>query len=291
MTRYVGPIRRVRAGRGHVYKDANGVRVPGVTTVMGNGLPKKALINWAGNATADYAINHWDELGKMKPAARLAKLQKARYEDRDAAANRGTEVHAWAEKYIAGERVHIPDEIAAHVESYIHFVDEWKPEPVLIEAVVMSHKHGVAGTLDLVADFPAELIARQRCFEHLADLDRPVRALVDLKTSRSGIFGEVALQLAMYRSADVYLDADGVEQPMIPVDIVLALHVRSDGYDLYPIEAGPTQVREWLYAREVAEFAEETSKTYVGEALASPARMKLRRLEVIDTAPGEDPSF
>lgn len=284
MGRYVGPIRRVRAGRGHLYKDANGTRVPGVTSILSDGLPRKALINWAGNATADYAINNWDELGKMKPAARLSKLQKARYEDRDTAANRGTEIHSWAEKYIAGQEVHVPDEIAAHVESYMHFVAEWQPEPVLIEAVVMSHKHGVAGTLDLIVDFPAELITRQRGFEHLSELDRPIRALVDLKTSRSGIFGEVALQLAIYRTADVYLDENGEEQPMLPVDIVLALHVRGDGYSLFPIEAGPEQVREWLYAREVARFSEETSRTYVGEELTSPARMKRRRLETVPEA-------
>ncbi|MGH8940072.1 MAG: hypothetical protein ACRDV2_12100, partial [Actinomycetes bacterium] len=244
-SRYTPPVRRVAAGRGHVYRDANGVRVPGVTTILGDGVPKKALINWSANSTAEYAVDHWDELSELSPSARLKKLQGARYEDRDTAANRGTQVHNLAEQLVAGKKVKVPDDLAGHVESYCQFLDDWDPDPVLIEAVVMSHKHGYAGMLDLVADLPE----RGRC-------------LIDLKTSRSGIFGETALQMAGYRYADTYVDNKGEEQPMLPVDEVLGLHVRADGYGLLPIVCGPAQLRELLYAREVGHFAEESSKTY-----------------------------
>lgn len=266
--RYTPPVRRVNAGKGHKYTDANGQRVPGVTTFLGDGMPKKALINWSAEATAEYAVDHWDQLGKLAPSARLNKLKKARYESRDTAGNRGTEVHCFAERYIAGEEVAIPDDIAGHVESYIAFVDDWTPEPILIEAVVMSHTHGYAGTLDLIADLPA----RGRC-------------LIDLKTSRSGIFGETALQLACYRYADTYVDDQGAEQPMIPVDEVLGLHVRGDGYDLRPVEAERAQLREALYVREVGHFAEETSRTLVGQPLTPARAMKRRRLDVVEEVP------
>lgn len=154
MSAYVGPIRRVETAKGHHYVDANKRRVPGVTTITGDGLPKPALINWAGNATADYAIDHWAELGELSPAARLAKLRGGRYETRDAAANRGTQVHALADQLIRGVEVDVPEELAGHVESYVHFLDEFGPDPLLIEGVVFSHSHGYAGTLDLIADFP-----------------------------------------------------------------------------------------------------------------------------------------
>ena len=36
----------------HHYEDAHGKRIPGVTTILNDGLPKPALINWAANATA-----------------------------------------------------------------------------------------------------------------------------------------------------------------------------------------------------------------------------------------------
>jgi hypothetical protein len=288
MTRYASPVRRVQVGRNHVYKDANGQRVPGVTTILGDGVPKKALINWAGNATADYAINNWDELAEMKPAARLAKLQKARYEERDAAANKGTRVHKLAEQLVAGKTVKVPDDLAGHVESYVQFLNDWEPDPVMVEAVVMSHKHGYAGTLDLAALFSIDdLMAADGVAEPITGWSRDdghAFALVDLKTSRSGIFGETALQLAGYRYADTWLDettAPPVEKPMPVFDLVLGLHVRADGYDLRPIEAGTEQLRELLYARQVGIFAEVNSKHYVGEPLTPPRLLKRRRLEIL----------
>lgn len=285
--RYTPPVRRVAAGRGHVYKDANGNRVPGVTTILSKGIPKEALINWAANATADYAINNWDELTKLKPAARLSKLQKARYEDRDTAANRGTQLHLLAEQLVSGKEVNVPDELAGHVESYVQFLDDWDPNPVLVETTVVSHKHGYAGTLDLAAEFDEEhtrLIAEQLLMPELLELGRPMLALMDAKTSRSGIFGETALQLCAYRYADTYVSDNGDEQPMPEFDVVMGIHVRADGYDLRPIVAGPKQHREFLYAREVGYFADETSKTYIGEPLTPARAMKRRRLEVVKEA-------
>lgn len=271
MTRYAPPVRRVARGRGHVYEDANGLRVPSVTGIIGDGVPKPALIDWAANSTADYAVNNWDDLARMAPAARLKRLQKARYEDRDTAANRGTAVHHLGEQLVAGGDVAIPDELAGHAESYVQFLDDWEPQPILIETVVMSHRHGYAGTLDLAAEIV------------LPDLGE-VLALLDVKTSRSGIFGETALQLAAYRHADVYVDADGAEQPMPEFGAVLGLHVRGDGYSLLPIEAGPVQLREFLYAREVGRFAKETSRGYIGEPLTPPRLVTRRRLEVVNAS-------
>lgn len=280
---FKGPVRRRNYGKGHGYFDANGTKVPGVTTILGDGLPKKALINWAGNETANYAVDHWDELSTMSPSTRLKKLQGGRYEVRDAAANKGTAVHDLAERLVKGLEVDVPDVLAGHVESYVAFLDDWEPEPTLVEAVVMSHKHGYAGTLDLGADiatrrFPPDYITATLG----ADFDRDmVRCLIDLKTSRSGIFGETALQLAAYRLADVYVDGEGAEQPMPEFDIVLGLHCRADGYSLLPIEAGPAQLREFLYAREVARFAEEHSRSYIGEALVPPGQRHRRRVEIV----------
>jgi hypothetical protein len=264
MTKYVGPIRRVDTAKGHHYVDANRHRVPGVTTITGDGLPKKALINWAANATAEYTIDHWTELGAMAPSERLKKLQGARYEDRDQAANRGTEVHKLAEQLITGAEVEIPEELAGHAESYVHFLDEFNPQPVLIEGVVFSHKHGYAGTLDLIADF--------------STLGK--RLLVDVKTNRSGIFGETALQLAGYRYADTYLDQDGTEQPMLEVDGCAAIHVRADGFDLIPVTAGPQQHRVLLYAQQIRQFDSE-SRDLVGSPVTPPGRLQRRRLEIV----------
>ena len=257
------PIRRVDTARGHHYVDANNTRVPGVTTILSGGMPKAALINWAGTATAEYAVDHWEDLAQLSPAKRLAKLQKARYEEKDTAAKRGTEVHGLAERLVKGEEIEVPDELAGHVESYVAFLDAFQVEPVHIEFSIASYKHGYAGTGDLIGWFPT--------------LGRTL--LCDIKTNRSGIFGETALQLAAYRNADVLLDEDG-EHDMPPVDGCAAIHVRADGADLIPVTAGARQFRQFLYVQQVAEFDRE-SRDLIGAPVEVPGSARRRRLEVL----------
>lgn len=261
---FVGPIRRVDTAKGHHYLDANDRRVPGVTSVTDGGLPKKALINWAGNATAAYAIDNWNGLAALPTSERLRRLQGGRYEDKDRAANRGTEVHTLAERLVKGEEVPIPEELAGHAESYVHFLDEFDPQPVLVEGTVYSIKHGYAGTLDLIADFPT----------------LSQRLLVDLKTNRSGIFGETALQLAGYRYAETYLDPAGAPQPMLNVDGCAALHVRANGFDLIPLIVGPQQFRDFLYAQQIKRF-DDGASDLVGSPIPPPSRVQRRRLEIV----------
>jgi hypothetical protein len=278
MSQFEAPFRRVETNRGHGYRDARGHKIPGVTTILGEGVPKKALMDWGPRVTAEYAVDHWDELSSMSPSARVEKLKGARWEATDAAAKRGTEVHALAEKLIAGEEVEIPDAIAGHVESYVRFLDEFDPQPILIEAAVCSYKYGYSGTLDLIADFNPAVLARD--VPEVAHFDRPVRAICDLKTSRSGIWGETALQLAAYRFADVYLDAGGAEQPMIPVDIALGIHVTADDSRLLPIPADQARYRQFQYVQQVALFCAQ-SRDLIGPPITPPSRVQRRRLEIV----------
>ena len=206
----------------HYYEDANGKRIPGVTTILNEGLPKPALINWAANATAEAAINRWDELSDMGPADRLKILKAARYEDRDAAAKRGTEVHALAEKLMLGEEIVVPDELRGHVEAYVRFLDDWGPNPVLTEVTVINYTHGYAGTLDMIFDRGDGNI------------------LADIKTTRSGIYGETALQLAAYRYAEIYIGADGQEHDLPDIYDTWAIWVRGDGYSVIPVNTVPS---------------------------------------------------
>ncbi len=263
MSTYQAPITRVDTARGHHYKDAAGTRVPGVTTILSGGLPKTALVNWAGKATAEYAVDHWETLAQLSPAKRLEKLSKARYEEKDRAAKRGTEVHALAERLVKGEEVDVPDELAGHVESYVQFLDAFEVDPLHVEFSIASYAHGYAGTGDLIAWFPT--------------LGQTL--LCDIKTNKSGIFGETALQLAAYRYADVLIDEDG-EQDMPAVDGCAAIHVRADGADLIPVTAEPRQFRQFLYVQQVAEFDRE-SRDLIGPAVEVPGSARRRRLEVV----------
>jgi hypothetical protein len=259
-------VRRVDHGRYHSYIDADtGLKIPGVTTIVGDGVPKPALIAWAANTTAEYALDHWERLGELAPSARLKELKGARYAEKDAAARKGTQVHKLAQRLVAGEEVAVPDELAGHVAAYVRFLDEFDVEPVLVEAVIVSNEHRYCGTLDLVGD--------------LLDVDDPsggrVRWLLDVKTTRSGVYGETALQLAGYRYADAYLDDDGDEQDMPAVDRCGVVWVRPDGYDLVPVEVGPAQHRQLLYAQQTKEFV-DSGRDLIGEPIIPPTTSTYR---------------
>ncbi len=248
-----GDTRRVDRGRGHTYL-LDGQKVPGVTSIIKGGMPKPALINWAGNTVAAHAVDHWDDLAQLPHSERLKRLQGAPRADRDAAANRGTQVHGLADALVRGEEVAVPEELAGHVDSYLRFLDDWQVEPLLVEVSVFSRRWRYGGTLDLIAD-----------------LAGGGRWLLDIKTSRSGPFGEVSAQLAGYRYADIYLDDDGVEHPMPEVQRCGVVWVRSDGYDLIPFEAGRAEHRALLHMAQVMAFVER-ARDLRGDALEPSGR-------------------
>lgn len=273
-------------GRSHWYTDTEtGERIPGVTTILGDGLPKKALINWAGNATAEYAVDNWDELSKLPPSVRLKKLQGGRYEARDLAANRGTQVHKMGERLIAGEAVTAPDYLRPYVDSYVRFLDEFQLRARHVEAVVYSVLHRYVGTLDIFGDI---LLPDMPEYDHLPrDDDGFVcDCLIDAKTNRSGIFGETALQLAGYRFAD-FMQSDPRDPdtafPMPEVTWTGALWVRPDGYSLVPVTAGEDEHRSFLYVKEVGIF-DKGARDLIGEAIEPPtaSRYVLAKADEVD---------
>ena len=265
--KYVPPVARKETKRGHYYVDGEGQRIPGVTTVLGDGLPKKALINWAGNATAEAAINRWEELAELPPAQRLDTLKRARYDVTDKAKRRGTEVHGYAEKLVQGEEVTgIGDEIRGHVEAYVRFIDAFNLDPVLVEVVIVNYRYGYAGTLDLVADIDCPHCPGRRC-----------RWLLDVKTNEKGIYAETALQLAAYRYADAYVDAEGNEQPMITVDHCGAIHVTSSDAVLVPTVSNHEQLAIFRIAAKVREW-DKNNDDLVRAPIAAPTNKTAARI-------------
>jgi hypothetical protein len=143
---------RVDRGRNHWYVDldAGKVRVPGVTGITGAGLPKEALINWAATATAGYAVDHWDELSALPLSERLSRLNGGRFESRDKASTKGTEIHVLAQRLIAGERVVIPDHLTGYVEACARFLDEFDFREEYVECLVYNETHYYSGQLDII---------------------------------------------------------------------------------------------------------------------------------------------
>jgi hypothetical protein len=286
-------VRRINRGRGHSYQTSDGTKLDGVTTILGDGIPKKALVGWAGRTVAEYVADRlrehdgtivaddllpdllklnqqrpprfrerWD--GTFSRGAISKVLSGVMYADRDQAANRGTEVHALAEQLARGEDVDVPDELVGHVDSYIEFLEDWQPEVLLLETVVANLTHGYAGTLDSILRIP--------------QLGGVVQ--VDIKTNRSGPFGETGLQLIAYSSAELYIDDEGVEHDCWEiggerVDLAgnYCLWIRADGYDLfpYPDPAGdvtPEELfRTFLYVQQVAHFTRDVERELRGDAI------------------------
>lgn len=297
--RKAAPKTRIqRHGNGHSYY-LDGEKVPGVTTILGNGIPKPGLIGWAGNCVADFVVNNLatargsdgrtrivaDDLVRAAlewnatrgrnaekvgndalPRLALAKiLSSVRYKDVDEAANKGTEVHALAARLARGEEVDVPEILRGHVASYVRFLEEWDPTEALIERVVVNRQWRYMGRLDLIARFPGYGVG-----------------LLDIKTSRSGIFAETALQLAGYRYAESMLDGvDGagqaIEVPMPAVDWCGAIWVRADGYDVYRLDVTDKTHRIFLYAKSVGEWLdwkEGPAATVKSDSLRPPKDMR-----------------
>jgi hypothetical protein len=264
-------IQRKQAGRNHYYVDldAGGERVTGVTTTTGNGLPKPALLNWAADATAEYAVDNWAALTQLSISERMKKIKGGRYEKRDAAAAKGTAVHKLAERLVAGEKVTIPDGIRGYVEACVRFLDEFDLQADFVEAVVYSEANRHVGTCDLIGRV---LLPDMPEYDHIARDDEGYSAgLFDWKTSKSGIFGDVALQLAPYRHSEFLVHPEtGDAIPMPEVDFTAGIHLRPDGtYSFVPLTTDEDVYRDFLYVKEVARVVDGL-RDLVGEPIVPP---------------------
>jgi len=240
---------RHNTGSGHYYV-LDGERADGVTTLIGEGLPPR-LEKWAAEKTANYALDHWDELTQMPLSERHSALIGARWADKNRAASQGTQVHQLGRELAAGHEVEVPDYLDGYVRSYVSFLDDWEPQPELIEAVVGNRSVGYAGTLDLLAQVGSE------------------RWLFDIKTG-AGVYGDTALQLAAYGFAEFYLDAEGVECPMTPPDRAAVVHVQPGHYSVYPL---PFDAEVFKIFRHVAYVARSraTIRFWVGSEVKREA--------------------
>lgn len=205
---------------GHRYR-LDGRPVPNVTTIIGGGLPKPALIDWSARVTAEYVADHVDEMPALAAGGRdpmVAFLSKLHTEARNVAGIRGTDVHGYAERLQAGEPVDVPHALAGYVDGYARFLDDFEPDVILSERPVASREHWYAGRPDL--------FARMR--------DGLTWAL-DNKTSRA-VYGDVSLQVAAYARAEFYVDGPTFDEHTLPhVDRIGVLHVTPDGTDLYDL--------------------------------------------------------
>lgn len=223
-------LRRVNRGSWHQYLDGDR-ELPGVTTILNAVLAKPALVGWASRLSAEYVVDHWDELVDMQPSERLKAVRGASDRTSRSAMDRGRRIHDLGEKLVHGLEVEIPPEDVGPVEAYAHYLDTWHVVPLFTETPVASRLYQYGGTWDLMA----------------SDV-RGVTFLGDIKTG-AGVYPDVALQLAAYRYAEVMVTDEG-EVPVPPVDEVQVMHVLPDTVRVVPIVADRAAFRAFLHLRE-----------------------------------------
>lgn len=279
-------IQKKQAGKNHYYVDldAGGQKIDGVTTVNKGGLPKDNLIKWSADATAAYAVDNWEALGALPVSERLKKIQGGRWEALEKAGARGTAVHKMAERLVAGEKVTVPNEISGYVQACVRFLDEFDLRADFVEVVVYSETNRHVGTCDLIGRV---LLPDMPEYDDIVrDADGYSVGLFDWKTSRSGIFGEVALQLAPYRHSEFLLHPEtGVPIPMPHVDFTAGIHLKPDGsYDFVPLVTDADVYRDFLYVKEVARIAAGL-RNLVGDPIVPPTASRYELVKAAEEVP------
>jgi hypothetical protein len=264
---------RRQYGRGHSYTLDGEPRIKGVTTMMrGLGGPPESYFT---EYTAGHAVDNWDRLAEMKPAARLKEIAGATKDRFAAAAVRGTAVHHLAEPLAKGETVTVPDHLRGHVEACVQFLDDYDVEVTASEVALFSRKNKHAGSADAFGT------ARK------PHATARTRILWDWKTNEKGPWGSVAFQLAGYRYSDFMLSGDGgkdsEELPVPEVDECWAVWLRGDGYDVYPLHVTPEVYRQLLYIDQ-CRMADEECRNYKGDALPHPETVRKVRLQDVADA-------
>jgi hypothetical protein len=228
------------------------LRATGATTLIDGGIPKPNLIYWAGKTVAEYVkenpleVELFRERHGVNGFDMVKELADQPNKLRDAAGERGTEIHDYAEALLHGKPVDIPAELAPYVDGYLRLIDEWEIVPVLTETSVGNRQHWYVGRLDSIV--------------RIGKLGNCL-ALLDWKTSR-GVYGETGLQTAGYAKAEFYVtdDAPDVEIPLPQVERTMVCHITEDGSFLYDLAKNPAEIDRHFELFIAAAFTAKTKK-------------------------------
>lgn len=254
-----------------------------VTTILGEGIPKPALIGWAARVVAEHAVDNIDgvhAIARSDRAGAVKYLTDSRFRTTSEAAARGSELHRIAESYALGQPIEPPDHLARYVDQFTRFLGDHAPKYIASEAPVFNAAYRYAGTLDAIVELDGKT------------------CVLDMKTTPKGPgersrppWPEVALQLTAYSRADFLairgakqmtgqrggrryyaLEDDHEVEPLPRIDGAFALVISPEDYRLVPARIDDTVWNTFLYVREVARWSLETSKTVLGEPVTATAR-------------------
>ena len=240
-----------------------GDTVPGVTSIL-NMLPKPFLKPWAAKVVAETAVDQLPEIMALRlrdgVEAAVNHLKGSPDRFTKSAADVGTDVHDMFERMAKGSKLSLlnSDPLAPYANHFNEFLTEFSPEFVMLEETVWSDTHGYAGSFDAIMRVGSELV------------------IADWKTTRSGVHEEVALQLAAYKNADYVLKPNGTKIELPQVDGGAVLHVRPEGWALYPVNISDEVFAHFLNVKQVFAWEKELKKGVIGRPLNAEAPRKKR---------------
>ncbi|QNV40628.1 hypothetical protein IDM48_04290 [Rothia amarae] len=246
----------------------DGKPVRGATTLIGNGIPKPALMPWACKLIAEWVEANPLEIERLRASENryelVNTLKGLPNQKRDTAGLRGTAIHDMGEKYLAGLEIEIPEEHESEVMGLARFIEDMKLVPMIVEKSLGNREHWYSGRVDFIGTSP-----------FLND-GEPV--LIDWKTSNN-VYGDTALQCAAYARAEFWVtDEDpDTEHPMPDIAATYVAHITSSGVYLHPLAANQVEIdkhfTDFLHAAHTAKNA-ETRKGYLGEPIYTPEGFK-----------------
>lgn len=307
-----GPI-PARQTNGYYADHVTGDRLRSVTTILSGGVPKPALIHWAGNMVAESAI---ENIPALAAAARFPEqleewrrfLSRAHTRKKDERAEIGGAVHAIIEarllgtplpaSVMVGEEEWALDgpELAPYIEQFHRFEEDWAPSWSASEMVVANPEHGWAGTLDYLIAAGGRIGDALRAMGYAVDPAGEImgdtktggdvlvdeQGVVSPKILQSGhvhgVYPEAGLQMSAYRKATVCWLRDGSRVPMpAAAEVGVVLHLRPEGYWLYPARCGDLEYRYFRHAQMVDEWSSRISSAkapqpVIGKPLQAPKR-------------------
>lgn len=305
----IGTARIPKRSQGFYRDPASGAKYRSVTTILTQGVPKEALVFWAGNMVAESAMDNLPMLVQASMGSRSRTeaydwLRRAHTRKKDERAEIGSAVHSIIEAHIldapVSESVLTDEEIAPFLRQFLAFVKDFDVEFTASEMVVANDEERYAGTLDYLVRSPAIVAALIAQGLLLEDADPGMELMGDTKTggeicfgdgacvasrpsefkgcdgtahSIRGLYPEAGLQMSAYRAANRVWLRSGETADMPPTHPVgIAVHLRPEGYLVVPARCDETVFDHFRYARRVADWTSETSKTVLGTALTGPKK-------------------
>lgn len=231
------------------YYELNGDKYPSVTTIISKGLPKPALISWAGKFVAETAV--FDETWlDMDTEQAVAYLSGAPDRKRNKSANLGSSIHAAAEAYALGQPLKkaITEQAQSYVNGFQKFLLDFSPRYLYTEATVFSTVHRYAGTLDA-----------------LVQIDRTIW-IIDTKTGNR-VYPDTALQLAAYANADLIVPQSGEPVNLPSIRKGGILHLSPDNYSFIPTRIDDEVFNTFLSVKDLWRWSFELANVVMREPI------------------------